>query len=116
MLADVYKRQVLCHPFPGIGIEDFDRGSGQGNDLPSFRVLLLEFKPGSKGGVVQNEIILLYELFPGAPVVKGGYAYVSDKPGLGIEMIEEKCKKYPCKNVRIKRLELRYPDGSVQMP
>lgn len=59
---------------------------------------------------------ILYELFPGAPVVKGGYAYVSDKPGLGIEMIEEKCKKYPCKNVRIKRLELRYPDGSVQMP
>ena len=48
---------MLGHPFPGIGIEDFDRGPGQGDDLSGFRVLLLEFQPGSKGGVVQNEII-----------------------------------------------------------
>ena len=63
---------VLGHPFPGIGIEDFDRGPGQRNDLSGFRVLLLEFKPGSKGGVVQNEII-------GPAMLGNGYCKIRRK-------------------------------------
>lgn len=59
---------------------------------------------------------LQYEMYPGAPVVKGGYAYINDKPGLGIEINEELMKKYPAEDYNTNWIEMRRPDGSLQKP
>lgn len=37
----------------------------------------------------------LQEVFTGCVQVKDGFAYVSDKPGLGIELDEHKAKAWP---------------------
>jgi mannonate dehydratase len=37
----------------------------------------------------------LYEVFPGCPEVHGGYVYVNDKPGWGVDFDEQKAAKYP---------------------
>lgn len=57
---------------------------------------------------------LLYEMFPGAPVVKGSYATINDGPGLGIDFDEELAKRYPPINFKTKWIEMRLPDGSIQ--
>ena len=44
---------------------------------------------------------ITYEMFPGSPVVKHGYAYVNDKPGWGVEFDEEMAKKYPGKGYNL---------------
>ncbi len=36
------------------------------------------------------------EIFPGTPVVKGGYLYINEAPGLGIDLNEAAAAKYPC--------------------
>ena len=35
------------------------------------------------------------EVFPGCPQIRNGYAYLNDKPGIGVDFDEEKAKKYP---------------------
>ena len=35
------------------------------------------------------------EVFPGAPTVKEGFMYVNEAPGFGVDLDEEKAKKYP---------------------
>ena len=35
------------------------------------------------------------EVFPGCPVIKNGYYYVSEEPGLGIDINEKEAAKYP---------------------
>jgi mannonate dehydratase len=59
---------------------------------------------------------LLYEMFPGTPVIKGAYAYMDDKPGIGVEFDEALAKKYPAENYKTDWLEMRRPDGSMQLP
>lgn len=38
----------------------------------------------------------LRDVFPGCPEIDHGYAYLNDKPGLGIDIDEAKAAKYPC--------------------
>lgn len=59
---------------------------------------------------------ILYEVFPGAPYVKGGYAYVNSKPGLGIEFDEKLAIKFECSKKKAEWLEMRLPDGTMQKP
>jgi len=35
------------------------------------------------------------EVFPGCPIIKNGYYYVSEEPGLGIDINEKEAAKYP---------------------
>ncbi|WP_308638019.1 enolase C-terminal domain-like protein [Paenibacillus silvisoli] len=56
------------------------------------------------------------EVFPGSPELRKGYAYVSDKPGLGVELDEEKAALYPCHNVLPAWTLSRIPDGSPTRP
>jgi mannonate dehydratase len=37
----------------------------------------------------------VHELLPGTAQLKGGYLYVSDKPGLGIDLREDLAAKHP---------------------
>ena len=52
------------------------------------------------------------EVLPGAPIFKGGYMNVSDTPGLGTDVDEDKAKKYPYKRAYLPTA--RRLDGSVQ--
>jgi mannonate dehydratase len=58
----------------------------------------------------------LREVFPGCPEVEDGYAYPNDKPGLGIDIDEEKAAQYPISNELPKWTLTRTPDGSSVRP
>ncbi len=57
-----------------------------------------------------------YEIFPGIPEVKQGYAYPNEKPGLGIEFNEELAQKYPCEDPVTEWTVSRLPDGTIWRP
>jgi len=44
--------------------------------------------------------------------VKDGNAYLSEKPGIGVDMDEEAARKYPCSSEQPKWLLSRTPDGT----
>jgi len=59
------------------------------------------------------------EAFPGHPVLEGGYLYANDKPGLGIDVDEEKARKLlDPERARVPRYvaEDRKADGTVVRP
>ncbi len=58
----------------------------------------------------------LYEVFPGAPEQKGGFVYIHDKPGLGIDINEEKAAEYPCNEGVTTWTQTRLPDGTANTP
>ncbi|MBI1927558.1 starvation-sensing protein RspA [Candidatus Poribacteria bacterium] len=58
----------------------------------------------------------VYEVFPGTPVVRNGYMYPNDKPGLGIDIDEKLAAKYPCKDEVEWWTQARLPDGSPTRP
>jgi len=58
----------------------------------------------------------LREVFPGSPEIEDGYAYPNDKPGLGIDIDEEKAAKYPISNELPKWTLARLPDGTSVRP
>lgn len=54
------------------------------------------------------------EVFPGCPVVKNGYYYVSENPGLGIDVNEKEAAKYP---IRARHMNtVRKNDGTIIKP
>jgi mannonate dehydratase len=59
---------------------------------------------------------LVYEMFPGLPVVRNGYIYPNDKPGLGIDIDEKLAAKYPCEDWVEGWTQTRLPDGSPARP
>jgi len=58
----------------------------------------------------------LQKVFPGCPVVKNGYAYVNDLPGLGIDIDEAEAAKYPCQGTIPTWTLARTPDGTSAKP
>ncbi|MBD2872527.1 enolase C-terminal domain-like protein [Paenibacillus arenilitoris] len=56
------------------------------------------------------------EVFPGSPEVRGGFAYVNDKPGLGVDIDEKQAAKYPCHNDLPAWTLARLPDGTAVRP
>ena len=59
---------------------------------------------------------LVYEIFPGTPIVKNGYLIPNDLPGLGIDVNEGLAAKYPCQDEVIAWTQTRLPDGSPTRP
>jgi mannonate dehydratase len=59
---------------------------------------------------------LEYEMFPGLPIVKNGYAYPNGKPGLGIEFNRRLAAKYPCTDENPEWTVSRLPDGTLWRP
>jgi mannonate dehydratase len=60
---------------------------------------------------------LVYEMFPGTPVVRDGYMYANDQPGLGVDIDEEMAAKYPVDEYSVERwTQTRLPDGSPSRP
>ena len=56
------------------------------------------------------------EVFPGCPELRRGYVYSNDKPGLGIDLDEEKAAKYPCDPTLPEWTNARRPDGTIARP
>lgn len=56
---------------------------------------------------------LIYEMFPGAPEMKGLYMYPNDKPGFGVDFNEELAAKYPAKGYKGDMFMARLPDGAA---
>ncbi|MCZ8515165.1 hypothetical protein O9H85_22635 [Paenibacillus filicis] len=56
------------------------------------------------------------EVFPGCPELRNGYAYLNDKPGLGIELDETLAAKFPCTNRLPEWTLARTPDGTWARP
>jgi mannonate dehydratase len=55
-------------------------------------------------------------VFPGCPEVRRGYAYVSDRPGLGVDLDEAEAAKYPG-GERVPEWSMsRTPDGTAVRP
>ena len=54
---------------------------------------------------------LVQDIFHGSAEIKGGYAWISEKPGWGIEVDEALAAKHPITDERPN--EMRTPDGSV---
>jgi len=59
---------------------------------------------------------LFYDMFPGLPVVKNGYMYPNDKPGLGIDLDEKLAARYPCVDEVDEWTQTRLPDGGPARP
>ena len=59
---------------------------------------------------------LVYEMFPGLPLVRNGYMVPNDKPGLGIDLDEKLAAKYPCEDWVEGWTQTRLPDGSPARP
>ena len=59
---------------------------------------------------------LVYEMFPGTPVVRNGYMYANDRPGLGIDVDEKLAAKYPCVDEVEQWTQTRLPDGGPVRP
>ena len=58
----------------------------------------------------------LREEFPGCPEIDQGYAYLSDRPGLGIDIDEQKAKKFPVIGGLPSWTNARTPDGTAARP
>ena len=56
------------------------------------------------------------EMFPGCPELRDGYAHVSDRPGLGIDIDEELAAKYPCPEGVLGWTQARTVDGTLYYP
>jgi len=54
--------------------------------------------------------------FPRLPGDTGGYAYVNEAPGLGVDIDEKEAAKYPCPDGVPEWTLCRTPDGSAVYP
>lgn len=59
---------------------------------------------------------VVYDMFPGMPRLENGYMYVSEKPGLGIDIDEKLAEKYPPIHNVTTWTQTRLPDGTVAKP
>jgi mannonate dehydratase len=59
---------------------------------------------------------LTHEVFPGAPTIENGYLFVNEAPGLGIDIDEEKAKKYLLPDYNYKWTQVRKADGTPVRP
>ncbi len=58
----------------------------------------------------------LYEVFPGTPVLRGGYLWANEGPGWGVDLDEAAAAKYPPVIKTIEWTQSRWPDGTLWTP
>ena len=59
---------------------------------------------------------LAYEMFPGTPVVRDGFMYGNEKPGLGIDIDEKLADRFPCEDRVVRWTQTRLADGTQIRP
>ena len=55
-------------------------------------------------------------MFPGCPELKNGYVYVSDRPGIGVDLDEKAAAAFPCDPALPRWTNARRPDGTFARP
>jgi mannonate dehydratase len=55
-------------------------------------------------------------MFPGTPVLRDGFAWPNDRPGLGVDFDEKLAAKHPCDDVEPTWTASRLPDGTIHRP
>ena len=88
----------LCAP--NFGVQEWS-----GIEPPNFVIQELREQHGA-----------LLEVFDGLPEFKNGYVYANDRPGLGVELNEEKAALYPCTAETTVWTQTRRRDGALQTP
>jgi mannonate dehydratase len=92
---------------------------GPGNVSPVGHAINLHLDLASYNFGIQEETRFsqtLREVFPGCPEIKGGYLYVNDQPGLGIDIDEKLAAKFPYKTPGRNRGTDRLLDGTIVRP
>ncbi len=85
---------------PNFGIQEWS-----GIEPPNFVIQKLRKQEG-----------VLLEVFDGLPEFRNGYVYPNDRPGLGVDIDEEKARRYPCVDDVTVWTQTRRRDGSLQVP
>lgn len=85
---------------PNFGIQEWS-----GIEPPNFVIQKLRKQEGA-----------LLEVFDGLPEFRNGYVYPNDRPGLGVDIDEEKAARYPCVDDVTVWTQTRRRDGSLQVP
>jgi mannonate dehydratase len=57
----------------------------------------------------------MLDIFPGSPVMKNGYMYVNEAPGIGVDINEKEAAKYPINN-NAPGWTVRKGDGTIIRP
>lgn len=92
---------------------------GPGNVSPIGHAVNMHLDLASSNFGIQEQNVFsptVQEVFPGAPVIKGGYMYANDRPGLGIDLDETLAAKFPYKSPGGSRGNDRRLDGSIVRP
>lgn len=55
-------------------------------------------------------------IFPGCPEARGGYLYLNDRPGIGVDFDEKEAAKFPAVAMDDRWLFSRLPDGTAVRP
>ncbi len=58
----------------------------------------------------------IYDVFPGTPIIKDGYLWANEQPGLGIDIDETAAARYPIEFKPITWTQSRWPDGTLWTP
>ena len=85
---------------PNFGIQEWS-----GIEPPNFVIQKLRKQEGA-----------LLEVFDGLPEFRNGYVYPNDRPGLGVDIDEEKAARYLCVDDVTVWTQTRRRDGSLQVP
>lgn len=113
-LTPARKLAALCEAF---GVRTAWHGPGDLSPVGAAAQLHLDLSSPNFGiqefsGFSEEE----QEVFPGCPEVRNGYLYANTKPGLGVDLDEEKAAKYPCSYREPGWLLARTTDGTAVRP
>jgi mannonate dehydratase len=100
-LAEAFQVKTAWHGPADVGPPTHAANVHVDISIPNFGVQEMVFWPE-----------VTQEVLPGAPTFRDGYMDVSDAPGLGTDVDEEKAKKYPYQRAYLPTA--RRKDGSVQ--
>ncbi len=116
-ITSARKAAVLCESF---GVRTAWHGPGSVSPVGHAANLHLDLSCPNFGiqelelGKLTNE--KMQEVFSGCPELRKGYLYPNDRPGLGIDLDEEKAAKYPCIDKLLQWTMTRTPDGTYVKP
>ncbi|MFH5186395.1 enolase C-terminal domain-like protein [Paenibacillus sp. TAB 01] len=113
-LTPARKLAVLCEAF---GVRTAWHGPGDVSPVGHAANLHLDLSSlnfGVQEWYGPSELIRV--VFPGTPEVRGGFAYLNGKPGLGVELDEKLAAKYPAVNKLPAWTLARRPDGTSARP
>lgn len=113
-LTPARKLAALCEAF---GVRTAWHGPGDVSPIGHAANLHLDLACHNFG--IQEVISFgeaIYEVFPGTPVLRDGYLWANDRPGLGIDIDEAKAAMYPISVTPIEWTQSRWPDGTLWTP